>query len=100
MNEPYLRLIGLAQRARKIALGEETIVKAIQQRKAHLVLLAADIGEQTRKKLTDKCTFYNIPYVIVDDRETLSQAIGSSGRVAIAIVDQGFARKLASLLKV
>ncbi len=100
MNDPYLQLIGLANRARKIALGEETIVKKIQQREAHLILLAADIGEQTRKKITDKCTFYDIPYVFVDDREIVSQAVGSSDRVAIAILDKGFAQKLTSLLKV
>lgn len=91
-------MIGLAYRARKCALGEETIVKDIQQQKAKLVLIASDIGPQTRKKLTDKCKFYDIPFVIVDDKETLSHAIGKSQRVAIAILDAGFATKIKSLL--
>lgn len=91
-------MIGLAYRARKCALGEETIVKDIQQKKAKLVLIASDIGPQTRKKLTDKCKFYDIPFVIVDDKETLSHAIGKSQRVAIAILDAGFATKIKSLL--
>jgi ribosomal protein L7Ae-like RNA K-turn-binding protein len=98
MKGNYLNMIGLAYRARKCSLGEETIVKDIQQQKARLVLIASDIGSQTRKKLTDKCKFYNIPFVIVDDKETLSHAIGKSQRVAIAILDAGFAAKIKSLL--
>ncbi|AVQ99083.1 50S ribosomal protein L7ae [Oceanobacillus picturae] len=97
-NNSYLNMIGLAYRARKISLGEEAIVKDIRQNRAKLILLASDIGPQTKKKLTDKCKSYNVPYEIVDDRETLSQAIGKSQRVAVAILDAGFATKIQSLL--
>jgi len=91
-------MIGLAYRAGKCSLGEATIVKDIRSNKAKLVLLANDIGPQTKKKLTDKCKYYNVPFVIADDRETLSNAIGKSQRVAIAILDAGFAAKISSLL--
>lgn len=98
MKNNYLNMIGLAHRAGKCSLGEETIVKDIQRKRAKLVLLANDIGPQTRKKLTDKCKTFEIPYVIVDDRITLSHAIGKSQRVAVAILDEGFANKIKSLL--
>ena len=98
MKPNYLNLLGLAYRARKCSLGEETIVKDIQQKRAHIVLLANDIGPQTRKRITDKCRTYDIPYVVVDNREVISQAIGKSQRVAIAILDEGFATKFKSLL--
>jgi len=94
----YLNLIGLAYRARKLTLGEELIVRDIQKKQAKLVLLANDIGPQTKKKITDKCNFYHVPFRIVDDRDTLSQAIGKSGRVAVAVLDEGFALKITSLL--
>lgn len=99
MKKNYLNLLGLAYRARKCSLGEETIVKDIQQKRAKLVLIANDIGPQTKKKMTDKCKTYDIPFVIVDDRDVLSHAIGKSQRVAIAILDEGFATKLKSLLR-
>ncbi|RKQ37521.1 YlxQ family RNA-binding protein [Oceanobacillus halophilus] len=98
MKNNYLNMIGLAYRARKCSLGEETIIKDIQKNRAKLVLLANDVGPQTKKRLTDKCKFYNVPFVIVDDRETLSSAIGKSQRVAVAILDNGFANKIKSLL--
>lgn len=97
-NNSYLNMIGLAYRARKLSLGEETIIKDIQGNKAKLVLLANDIGPQTKKKITDKCKSYQVPYFIVDDRDTLSNAIGKSQRVAVAILDQGFANKIKLLL--
>lgn len=98
MKNNYLNIIGLAYRAGKCSLGEETIVKDIQRKRAKLILLANDIGPQTRKKMTNKCKTYDIPLVIVDDRETLSNAIGKSQRVAVAILDAGFATKIKSLL--
>jgi len=100
MKHNYLNLVGLAYRARKCSIGEEIIVKDIQQRKAKLILLASDIGSQTRKKITDKCNTYDIPYVVVDDRVTLANALGKSQRVAVAILDEGFATKIRSLLQV
>lgn len=98
MKNNYLNMVGLAHRAGKCSTGEDSIVKDIRQQKAKLVILASDIGPQTKKKLTDKCKTYKIPYRIADDRETLSQAIGKSHRVAIAILDAGFAAKIKSLL--
>ncbi|WP_404452660.1 YlxQ family RNA-binding protein [Virgibacillus necropolis] len=97
MKSNYLNMIGLAVRARKCSLGEE-VVKDIRKQRAKLVLLASDTGPQTRKKITDKCKTYEIPLRVVDDKETLSNAIGKSERVAIAILDAGFATKIKSLL--
>lgn len=94
----YLNMLGLAYRAGKCSLGEEAIVKDIQTSRAKLVLLASDIGAQTRKKLINKCAYYNVPYAIIDDRDTLSKAIGKTQRVAVAILDDGFAAKLKTLL--
>lgn len=98
MKNNYLNIVGLAFRAGKCSIGEEIIIKDIQKNKAKLVLIASDIGTQTKKKLINKCTSYQIPYEFVADRDTLSQAIGKSQRVAIAILDNGFANKIKSLL--
>lgn len=96
MNNNYLNLLGLAYRARKCVLGEEAIVKSIQRKEARLIILANDVGKQTKKKIIDKCKSFNVPYVIADHRDTLSHAIGQTGRVAIAILDQGFSKRILS----
>ncbi|RCW70675.1 YlxQ family RNA-binding protein [Saliterribacillus persicus] len=94
----YLNLLGLAYRAGACTLGEEFIVKEIQQGRAKLVLLANDTGKQTSKKIRDKCKSYEVPCYVVDNRDILSQAIGKEGRVAISIQDKGFAKKFMTLL--
>ncbi|MDQ0350664.1 ribosomal protein L7Ae-like RNA K-turn-binding protein [Alkalibacillus filiformis] len=98
MSHNYLNLLGLAFRARKLTLGEEAIIDAIRSQQAHLVIIAGDASQNTTKKLTDKCCSYDVPFRIVDDRNTLSQAIGKQGRVAIAINDEGFSNKFMQLL--
>lgn len=98
MNKSYLNLLGIAYRARKCTLGEDLIIKDIQNKKAKIVLIANDISDKTKKKMIDKCTTYEVDYIVVDDRETLGQAMGKSGRVAIAITDYGFAKKFRTLL--
>ncbi|WP_342662637.1 YlxQ family RNA-binding protein [Halalkalibacillus halophilus] len=97
-DKPHLNLLGIALRANKLVLGESSIVEAVRQNQAKLVLIASDASDNTKKKLSDKSTSYQVPYIVVEDRHTLSKAIGKDGRVAVAITDQGFANKLKQLL--
>lgn len=99
MKQSYLNLLGLAYRANQCSLGVDKIIKHIQQRRAKLVLIASDCGQQTYKQLTDKCNSYEIPFMIVDEKAVISHAIGQSNRVAIAILNGGFAHKLKTLIK-
>jgi ribosomal protein L7Ae-like RNA K-turn-binding protein len=94
----WMSLLGLANRARKIISGEELSVKEIRSGKAKLVLLSADASANTTKKITDKCKSYEVPYKLVEDRHLLGQAIGKEARVVVAVLDDGFAKKLVTLL--
>jgi ribosomal protein L7Ae-like RNA K-turn-binding protein len=94
----WMSLLGLANRARKIISGEELTVKQIRSGKAKLILLSADASANTTKKITDKCKSYEVPYKIVEDRHLLGQAIGKEARVVVAVLDDGFAKKLVTLL--
>ncbi|QED47583.1 YlxQ family RNA-binding protein [Cytobacillus dafuensis] len=99
MNEnQWMSLLGLANRARKITSGEELTIKEIRNGKAKLILLSADASVNTTKKVTDKCKSYEVPYKLVENRELLGHAIGKDARVVVAVLDDGFAKKLKSLL--
>ncbi len=98
MSQQLLQLLGLAARARKVISGEELVVKEVRSGKAKLVLLASDASANTRKKLTDKCSYYNVELHVFGDRYDLGHATGKEARVAIAILDNGFAKKMSSLL--
>ncbi|KGX88405.1 ribosomal L7Ae/L30e/S12e/Gadd45 family protein [Pontibacillus litoralis] len=94
----YLNMLGLAFRAGKCSLGEEAIIREVQRKRAYLVLIAEDIGASTKKKMQDKCRSYEVDLRIVENRDVLSNAIGKTGRVAVAITDKGFASKIKSML--
>lgn len=89
----YLNLLGLAARARKVVTGE-TVISKIRSKEAYLVLVASDASDNTKKKISDKCISYEIDYIITSNIEELSTAIGKRNRVAIGIVDKGFASKI------
>jgi ribosomal protein L7Ae-like RNA K-turn-binding protein len=97
-QKQWMSLLGLANRARKIISGEELTVKQIQSGKARLILLSADASANTTKKITDKCNSYEVPYKIVENRHLLGQAIGKEARVVVAVLDDGFAKKMVTLL--
>jgi len=97
-NLALLQLLGLAARARKTISGEELVVKEIRNGNAKLVFLASDASANTSKKIQDKCTFYKVEYYVFGDRYDLGHATGKEARVAIAITDSGFAKKMSSLL--
>ena len=90
-------LLGLARRARKIASGD-SVLKSLQNKSAKLVLICEDTGNNTKKKLIDKCTYYEVPYGFIDST-ILNQAIGEYNKKAVSILDEGFAKKLQTCLK-
>ncbi|WP_456271508.1 YlxQ family RNA-binding protein [Bacillus sp. AK031] len=94
----WMSLLGLANRARKVISGEELVIKEIRNNRAKIVLLADDASLNTRKKIMDKCKFYQIPVCLVENRGLLGRAIGKEARVTVAILDAGFAKKISSLL--
>ena len=98
IQQQWMSLLGLANRARKLISGEELVVKEIRSGKAKLVLLAEDASKNTEKKISDKCAYYQIPLKRVENRSLLGQAIGKEARVVVAVLDEGFAQKLRTLL--
>lgn len=99
MNDnKWMSLLGLANRARKITSGEELTVKEIRSGNAKLILLSEDASQNTTKKITDKCRSYKVPVKLVANREILGKAIGKEQRVVVAVLDNGFAKKLLTLL--
>jgi len=97
-DERLLGMIGLAMKAGKIITGEDGCEKAIRSGKAHLVLVATDASENTKKKFTDKTNFYKVPLHSLFTKETMAQAIGKQNRATIVIADDGFAKSMSKLI--
>lgn len=90
-------MLGLAMRAGKLVSGEETTLKAVKSGDVSLVIIAADVSDNTKKKMHDKCLTYDTPIVMFMTKAHISHAIGRS-RSIIGIKDRGFARKMRELM--
>ncbi len=90
LSKDIMSLLGLVSRARKITSGE-TLIHDIRAKKVYFVIIAADASDNTKKKITDKCHFYKVDYVIDGSIDDLSIAVGKYNRVAVGILDKGFA---------
>lgn len=97
MNK-VLNFLGIMTRAGKIITGEDLLIKAIQNKKINLVLIAEDCGKNTKKKIKDKSSYYNIECIDIFTIKEISNAIGKK-RVAVGIADKGFSEKLKELIK-
>lgn len=93
MDDKTYQLIGMAARARKIAVGS-IAMEAIRSRKAKLAILSDDASERTKKQVNNKCDFYQVNLIYADNRILLSNAIGKSNVVLVAILDDGFAKSI------
>ncbi len=93
-DQAIFNLLGIAASARQIVSGEEQVVKEVRTNKAKLVIVSNDASQNTTKKMHDKCAFYNVPIYTFGSREQLGHATGRESRVSLAIMDNGFAKKL------
>ena len=97
-EQKIYQLLGIATRARKVITGEDLTVREVQAGKAQLVVITSDASDNTMKKITDKCNFFNVEKHVFGSREDLGHAIGKDSRVVLAITDAGFAKKISELL--
>lgn len=97
-DKEVLSFIGLANKAKKIIIGTELVIKSIQKGQAFLVIIAIDVSDNTNKKMIDKCKYYEVPYYFAFKQEQLGHSIGKESRAVIAITDQGFSEKFKKIL--
>ena len=92
-----LSFLGLAVRAGKVVRGEFSTEKSIKSHKAKLVIIAEDASDNTRKKFSDKCSFYKVPFLLFGTKDILGHAMGKQYRVCAAVEDRGFAERISTL---
>ena len=86
-----LGILGLAMRARALAVGTSSVLESVRGGKARLVLIASDASANTQKQLTDKASFRHVPVQMLPyDMLELGHALGKDHTVAVAILQDGF----------
>lgn len=92
VSDRVISMLGLAERAGKIASGEFAVEKAVKSYRAHLVIVASDASDNTKKMFRNMCEYYKVPMAVYSDKDTLGHGIGKMMRASLAVLDEGFAR--------
>lgn len=97
--DKLLNLIGLAQKAGRLAVGEEPTGAAARARDARLILVAADAAENSVRRVrhfadAGQCLWCRIGA----DKDALGRAVGRSSCAMLTVTDIGFAEAIAKKL--
>lgn len=91
-NNRTLSALGLCSKAGKLVYGANMVCEALAlKRKPFLVIEASDTSDNTSKRLTDKCNYYNVKKTKLNvSGEVIAHAIGKTGIIgAVAVTDAG-----------
>ncbi len=91
VKDKVLSMLGLATRSRNVVSGGFATENAVKSGKAYLVIIAEDASDNTRKKYSNMCEFYEVPCVYYSTKERLGHAMGKEERTTLAVTDEGFA---------
>lgn len=99
-EEKILRFLGLAARAGCVESGFDAVSGSILKNKVEVLIIARDISRNTLNKLMDLSSKTELPTKAYSfsTMKDLGFAIGKPDRALVAVLDQGFANKLVSML--
>ncbi|MBQ5591115.1 MAG: ribosomal L7Ae/L30e/S12e/Gadd45 family protein [Clostridia bacterium] len=98
MQNKFLSLLGMARKANKLTFGYDKSLQSIHSFKSSVVFVASDISEKTKRGLVfaaeeSGIEVISVPYSIFE----ITNAVGTKTGI-VSIDDNGFAKKLVSLL--
>jgi len=84
-------LLGLAQRAGKLASGFDAVHRAVVRGRAKLIILSIDASARTAERTRRIAGEYGVPCIAWATMQELGQAVGKPDRAVVALLDEGFA---------
>lgn len=87
-------MLGFAQKAGKIASGENTVEAKMKDKGACLVVVAEDAPEHTKARMKNLADGYRIDYMVFGEKNRLGQSIGKSPRNVVLVSDKNFAAQI------
>jgi ribosomal protein L7Ae-like RNA K-turn-binding protein len=91
-------MLGLCQRAGKLASGDMAVEQTLKKGKARLLILAEDVSERTRERFLWLAERAQVPCYQAGTREELGEALGKPHRAVVAVQSEEFTRGIVGIL--
>lgn len=99
LSARFLNMLGLCARAGRCQYGETACLNAIRSDRARLVLVDAAASDNTRKRFGDACAYRYVPLIFYEkEKGDAASAVGKPAHKVIAVCDEGFATRLATMV--
>lgn len=94
-NDAIKKYLSLSAAGRNVAIGTAAVLEEVRRPGKKCVILANDASDRTKKQITDKCAFYNVPLVRLDTpMDELGQRIGKGPTACVAVTNDALASKI------
>ena len=97
-EKQVLSFYGMATRAGKTVSGMDQVSNAVEAGEILMILVAKDASMRTREKIVEISQLHQVPCYLFSNIEELGKFSGKSGRAVCGITDEGFVKKMHSLL--
>jgi ribosomal protein L7Ae-like RNA K-turn-binding protein len=88
-----VNLLGLCVKSGNLVSGTDLVIEHIRKNKVYLVIILNDSAENTIKKVTDKCKFYNVEYTLEFSSKDIEKIFKNNKKV-FGVLDKNFAKAL------
>lgn len=90
-----LNLLGIAQKAGKILVGNDLVKMGLTKRQIRLLILSLDISVANQDKFIAICQKQDIPFLILNtDKMRLGLCLGRREVALLGVTDNGFAKTI------
>ncbi len=100
-TEKFLSMLGLSRRAGKVVIGTPLVTSTLPSGKVKVVFYTSDASDNTKKRITDKCKFYNTECIIIDTpSDKIGKMVGmNAGVCVVGVTDDNFSKQLKALIQ-
>ena len=92
-KQKTLNLLGLAQRAGKLATGFDAEKLALNKNQVKLIFIGSDVSQNTKDKLAFLLRKKKIETIEIFSSQEITQALGKE-RKLVAVTDSGFSKAI------
>ena len=92
-KQKTLHLLGLAQRAGKLATGFDAVKLALNKNQVKLIFIGSDVSQNTKDKLAFLLRKKKIETIEIFSSQEITQALGKE-RKLVAVTDSGFSKAI------